>query len=214
MRIGVIAVWCRVALFAGLLCVAMAGNADIVEGRDYLRLAQRQPTSAPGRTEVLEFFSYGCPACYVFHPSVTRWTATLPADTSFVRVPISMGRPQWKPLVRAYYALQRMGRLEELDTLLFDAIHIEKRQLFDEQSITAWVNEQEVDPTDFTAVFRSAEVEADSARAEQLARSYGIDRTPMLCLDGQYVIRAKKRLEELTEVADQLIARLRAEQTR
>ncbi len=37
-----------------------------VEGTDYRTLAPAQPTTSPGKHEVIEFFSYGCPPCSRF----------------------------------------------------------------------------------------------------------------------------------------------------
>jgi thiol:disulfide interchange protein DsbA len=133
---------CWPVLLAGLFA-ATAAHADAVQGRDYRLLAPAQPSAEPGahpgKVEVIEFFSYGCPHCAHFHPSVTQWASELPSDAVFVRVPVSFGRREWGQLVRAYYALQATGQLERLDGALFKAIHEQHKPLFDEGRLAAWI---------------------------------------------------------------------------
>ena len=41
-------------------------NGKWIEGKHYFRIDPPQPTSHPGKIEVTEVFSYGCPACNAF----------------------------------------------------------------------------------------------------------------------------------------------------
>src|ERR671915_206378 len=109
------------------LLLAAAASGDVVQGRDYSALPSPQKTSVPGKIEIIEFFSYGCPHCAELHPSVTKWAQALPQDAVFVRVPVSFGRREWGQLVRAYYALEATGDLARLDGALFEAIHEQRK---------------------------------------------------------------------------------------
>lgn len=42
----------------------------IVEGTDYIKLAKPQPVAVAGKSEVIEFFWYGCGHCYTIEPAV------------------------------------------------------------------------------------------------------------------------------------------------
>ena len=84
-------------------------HAQAVEGTDYRKVEPPLPTDSPGKIEVIEFFSYGCPHCEAFYPLVSAWAAKLPHDVVFKRVPVSFNRPAWIALARAYYALQAAG---------------------------------------------------------------------------------------------------------
>ena len=61
-------------------------------GKDYTLITPAQPSDDPAKIEVLEFFSYGCPHCSDFHPLISAWSAKLPTDVVFKRVPITFGR--------------------------------------------------------------------------------------------------------------------------
>ncbi|HXD37744.1 MAG TPA: thiol:disulfide interchange protein DsbA/DsbL, partial [Rhodanobacter sp.] len=49
-----------------------------VEGKNYFLIEPAQPTSQPGKVEVTEVFSYGCPACNAFHSTANQIAASLP----------------------------------------------------------------------------------------------------------------------------------------
>jgi protein dithiol oxidoreductase (disulfide-forming) len=176
------------ALFTAAMLLACPLQAAPVEGRDYSKLATPQTPETQGATEVIEFFSWGCPHCHHFHPLISQWAAQLPSNVKFVRVPVSMGHPQWGQLVRAYYALQATGDLGRLDTPLFDAIHNQKLRLFDEGSITAWVASQGVNAAKFTEAFNSFNVSTRSSHAEQLSRDYQVQGIPQIVVAGKYVV--------------------------
>jgi thiol:disulfide interchange protein DsbA len=139
------------AIALAVLAMALPARAEVVADRDYVAIVPAQVTDNPAKTEVLEFFSYGCPHCADFDPLVSKWAKALPSDVVFKRVPISFGRPQWASLARLYYALEASGELTKLDAAVFRALHQENKRLFDDKSIIAWVSAQGVDEAKFTA---------------------------------------------------------------
>jgi protein dithiol oxidoreductase (disulfide-forming) len=162
-----------------------------VENQQYQRLSPAQTPMTEGKIEVLEFFSYGCPHCYAMHPLITQWAAQLPKNAVLIRVPVSLGHQEWGQLSRAYYALEATGDLARLDGALFDAIHKQKRPLFDEESLTAWAVENGVSAQKFRAEFNSFGVTTKATRAEQLSRSYQVSGVPQLSVDGKYTVLGK-----------------------
>jgi thiol:disulfide interchange protein DsbA len=178
----------RSFLVVAAALLATGVSAEIVQGRDYRSLAPARPALTEAKVEVLEFFSYACPHCAHFHPSVTKWASELPKDTAFVRVPVSFGRQQWGQLARAYYALQSMGELERFDAALFKAIHEERKPLFNEQNLSAWIAEQGGDAAKFREAFNSFSVTQSALRADQLSRDYQVSGVPQLTVEGKYTV--------------------------
>lgn len=197
-------------IVALLLCALAAPAYAQVQGQDYRLLTPPQATSTQDKVEVIEFFSYGCPHCYALQAQVVKWAAELPANAAFVRVPVSFGRREWGQLSRAYYALEATGDLARLDDALFDAIHKEKRALFDEDNLAAWAAEHGVEAGKFRAAFQSPGVSAQAMRAEQLSRDYKINSVPSIIVDGKYVVLGRTH-EEMLKVARQLVDKSAAE---
>jgi protein dithiol oxidoreductase (disulfide-forming) len=185
------------------LALSTSPQASIVAGHDYSVLeVQRQENN--GKIDVVEFFSWGCPHCYEFYPKLARWLATLPKDTSFKRVPVGLGHPEWEALARAYYALQATGDVDRLDAQVFEDIHKNHVWLYDEASITAWVGKHGVDVAKFSAAFRSFGVNTSAGQAEQQGINYRIPGVPTLAIDGKYTVSGDQ--EKMLTTSTQLIA--------
>jgi protein dithiol oxidoreductase (disulfide-forming) len=204
---------------ATLLCASGPVAAQAVEGRDYRTLESPQPTtSPPGKIEVIEFFSYGCPHCNDFYPLITAWLAKQPRDLVFKRVPVGFGRPQWVNLARAYYALLATGDLDRLDGALFHAIHVEHLELYDLGSLAAWVGKHGGKADQFTNAYTSFGVNNETVQADQMVEDYQVTGIPTLAVNGRYVVLGEERAAdehaafvELLKTADKVVAMARAQ---
>jgi protein dithiol oxidoreductase (disulfide-forming) len=207
-------------LWAAAATLAPRGaSAQLVEGADYRRLSPPRPTSSPGKIEVLEFFSYGCPHCAKFYPLVSAWAAKLPKDVVFKRVPVSYGHQAWTNLARAYYALQANGDLARFDGALFHAIHEEHLQLFDAQTIAEWIGRNGGDADRFTNAYASFGINNETVQADQLVEDYQVDAIPTMAVNGRYVLLSpgaaedeEQTFRELLAHTDKVIAMARLEQ--
>lgn len=198
-----------------LLCVGLfklAVAAPAVLGSDYALIEPAQPVDNPGKIEVTEFFSYGCPHCNDFAPFVARWEAKLPKDVVFKRVPISFGRSQWFNLGKLFYTLEATGDLVKLDAAVFQAIHTQHNNIFDDKSIIEWVGKQPgVDAKKFADTYNSFSIAARMKRAEQLTASHKIDGVPKIVVQGKYTI-AGKDFNEVLANAGKLVDKVRSEE--
>ncbi|MGQ9686664.1 MAG: thiol:disulfide interchange protein DsbA/DsbL [Thiobacillaceae bacterium] len=201
-------------LAAGLASLALpATAAPLLEGRDYERIQPPQPGDSPGKIEVLEFFSYGCPHCRDFHPLVMSWAAGLPGDVAFRRVPVSFGRAAWANLARLYYSLEALDQLGRLDDAVFRAIHDARANLYSERAILDWVAGQGVDRQRFADTLASFGVGTRLARDEQRVKTYKVQGVPLITVAGRYAVtgRAARQLADLLPIADGLITLARGE---
>lgn len=199
-----------IAGMAALGGAALVSPNLLAQSSGFVSLQPVQPSETPGKIEVLEFFSYGCPHCHDFHPTVTAWAAKLPADVAFRRVPVSFGRAAWGVGARLFYALEASGDLARLDNDVFKAIHNDHVNLFDERILLDWVGKRGVDAVRFGELLNSFAVVGKARRADQLAGAYRIDGVPSMAVAGKFMITASDFREKLA-VADKLIARARSE---
>ena len=196
-----------------LATLAAAALPTQAAGPDWLPITPPQSGDSPGKIEVLEFFSWGCPHCRDFNPLVSRWAKKLPRDVVFKRVPVSFGRAAWSNLARLFYALEGIGELQRLDEAVFAAIQDRRINLYTEADALAWVRQQGVDARRFNDAFKSFSTETRVARAEQLSRAYKVDSVPLLTVAGRYKVvgQAARGEAGLLAVADELIGRVRKE---
>jgi thiol:disulfide interchange protein DsbA len=81
-----------------------------------------------------------------------------------------------------------MGQLSKLHDALYRAWNVENQELFDETAITNFVAKHGVDRKKFTAAYNSFSMQSKVVRAKQMIRSYGVNGTPTIVVDGKYVI--------------------------
>jgi protein dithiol oxidoreductase (disulfide-forming) len=200
----------RMRFVATLLCVLAVPAYAQVQGQDYELLTPPQAAATQDKIEVIEFFSYACPHCYQLQPHVVKWAQQLPANATFVRVPVSFGRREWGQLSRAFYTLEATEDLARLDDALFEAIHKQRRPLFNLDQLAAWAAENGVDAGKFRAAFDSPGVSAKTMRAEQLSRDYKVNSVPSVVVDGKYLAKGRTN-EDMLTIARQLVDKSAAE---
>jgi thiol:disulfide interchange protein DsbA len=167
----------------------LAGSATLAAaelGKDYKILNPAQPTDT-SKIEVREFFFYECSHCFDLHPLLAAWEKTIPKDVEMVFVP-TIFRDSVEPLARAYYALESMGQINQLDDAIYQAIHVNNVSFYDLDGIADFVAKRGVDREKFSAIYNSFSMQSKITRAKQMIRSYGIAGTPTLVVDGKYVI--------------------------
>ena len=155
-------------------------------GKGYTLLNPAQPVSSK-KIEVLEFFFYECSHCFYLHKELAAWEKTMPADVELTFVP-TIFRDSTEPLARTFYALESIGKIKQMDDAIYQAIHVKQANLYDLNTIGAFVGSNGVDRSKFSAAYNSFTVNSKVVRAKQMIRSYGINGTPTLVVDGKYAI--------------------------
>lgn len=200
------------SLLLGCFALAFSALVHAAEPRagvEYTIFAPPQPVeAAPGKIEVTEFFFYTCPHCADMEPVLEQWAKALPADVSLRRVPV-LFRPQLVPAAKIFYTLENMGLIEKLHALVFIAIHQERVNLMDEDTLFKWVGSKGVDAEKFASVYKSFAIASKVQRADQVTRAHGIPGTPALVVNGKYLVANGDHAAQL-RVVDFLVAKERA----
>jgi thiol:disulfide interchange protein DsbA len=112
------------ALVATALPVLVSAQAQWVEGKNYFTINPALRTTVPpGKVEVTEVFSYGCPHCSEFRPIAKQLKASLPPNAVFTLVPASFNTTEdWPMFQRAYVTAEVLGVAERAHDGIFDAV--------------------------------------------------------------------------------------------
>ena len=202
---------CALAAASGLPGAVFAQGKKPEEGTEYLKLDKAVPVDAPpGKIEVIEFFWYACPHCNAFEPRLEAWLKTIPPDIAFKRVPVAF-RDDFVPQQRLYYALEAMGKVDELHAKVFNAIHVNYDALNREDLILAWVGKQGLDPAKFKELYNSSSVSSKARRAVQLQDAYKVQGVPALGVAGRYYTDGTLagNTERALQVTEYLVAEAR-----
>jgi thiol:disulfide interchange protein DsbA len=212
---------CRGLLFFLLAALATlrAGAAPaFVEGQDYLVLRQPQRTSvAPGKIEVLEVFSYGCPACNSFEPTLELLKKSLPPNAQLAYLPAAfIPTEDWPMFQRAYFAAQALGIAERTHQQMYEAVwktgelattdsqhRLKSPQPSIEQAAAAYARWTGIKQEDFLAMARSFTVDGRMRAADEQVLAMQVPSTPCIVVNGRY------RIAESMRSASQLIPLIR-----
>lgn len=170
---------------AFMMASAGATPAAPQSGVDYRTLDKPQNIEAGKKIEVTEFFWYSCPHCFAFEPHLTEWVKKHGDAIVFKRVPVNF-RESFIPQQKLYYALEAMGKSEELQGKIFHAIHVDHQNLDTDAAILEFVVKQGVDKQKFIDAYNAFGTQAKVKRALSLQDAYKIDGVPTIAIDGKY----------------------------
>jgi thiol:disulfide interchange protein DsbA len=190
------------AVFA-LTVTASVHAANWQPGKHYTVLPQPQRTHvAPGKVEVMEVFSYGCPACNQFRPTMKKIKAALPANAQLVFLPASWNQAEnWPNLQRAYLTAQSLGVAEKTHDAMYDAVwNTGELSIYDsskklktnlptmEDIAKFYQRVAGVKPQDFLATCRSFGMDVKIRQADGQIAAMQVPSTPTLVVNGKYRI--------------------------
>lgn len=193
------------------LTPALAQNAGFKEGTDYLSLKNRVPTEVgKGKIEVLEFFWYNCPHCNAFEPALSAWSKKLPKDVELKRAPVRF-REDFEPQQRAFYVLEALGKVEELQAKMFAAIHVEKQNLTKLDSLLVWAEKNGIPPKQFADLYNSFTIIGKARHAAQLQEQFKVEGVPALGIGGRFYVDGTLAgsMERALQIADFLTSEIR-----
>ena len=214
-----------VAVLFGLtvLPLAHAQALQYEAGKQYFLVEPPQPTTTGDKVEVVEVFSYACPACNAFVPFVDKIKAGLPANAQMVYVPASFRSDEdWPVFQRAYFAAQALGVADKSHDAMFDAVWKEGSLKTTEpvshklvspmptiEDIAKFYAKYGVKPEEFVGTANSFAVNAKMKRADALVQAYGVTGTPTMVVNGKwrYDMASAGGPEQVVELTKYLVAR-------
>lgn len=196
----------------GLHRAASAQGDGAVTAADYTRVGTPVPVSTPpGTVDVVEFFSYACPHCFEFEPTLETWLKRKPPEVRFRRspVPFLQNFRNFQPM---YFALESLGLVDAMQQKVFNAFHLEHLHFDKPEEIAAFMTKNGVDAKKFMNAFSAFGTGVKVSQATQLFQSSGADGVPTLMVQGRFLTSPSIAKGETKAVAaiDYLVAQVRA----
>jgi thiol:disulfide interchange protein DsbA len=191
-------------LLAGAGTISAAADAaKWVEGRHYAVVRPAQATNvAPGKVEVLEVFSYGCPACFQFQGTVDKIRAGLPANAQMAFMHASWNASEsWPLFQRAYITAQSLGVADKNHAAMFNAVwgengelsvvdtktqRLKTRQPTVEDVARFYAKRGGVSEAQFVQAAKSFFVDTRMKQWDAAVKAYQVSGTPTLIVAGKY----------------------------
>lgn len=156
------------------------------------------------KSEVIEFFSFGCPHCFDFEPVLAKWK-NQNSNVPVKKVAVGFNR-SWMPLQRLYYTLETMNVPESRYADVFNALHVAKENLYTDDKVIDWAVRKGFDKRQFSDMYYSFSVSTKIKAAETLINAYNIESVPSIAVNGKYIVYAGKGgFSELLTDVDKLL---------
>lgn len=205
------------------ICAPVRGAPVWTEGVNYFLIVPPHPTALPaGKVEVTEVFSYACPACNLFVPTMHKLKASLPPNAVLDFLPASFNPSEdWPMFQLAYITAQTLGVADQTHDAMFNAVwqsgelavidpgsRAIKSRLPTIEDAAKFYKAQAGVPTDkFLAASKSFAVDVKVRTTEGLIQAYKVDRTPTIIVNGKYRLNVESAggNEALVELVKYLV---------
>ena len=178
-----------------------------IEGVNYFLVEAPRPTSLPaGQVEVTEVFSYACPACNIFVPTMHKLKAALPPNAVLDFLPASFNPSEdWPVFQLGYLTAQTLGVADKTHDAMFIAVwqsgelavidpatrNIKSHLPTIEDLAKFYKTQAGVPVATFLATAKGFTVDNKVRTTEDLIQRYRVDRTPTIVVNGKYRVNVE-----------------------
>jgi len=187
-----------------LLFSALGANAEFRLGKDYVTISKPLPVKQDGVVEVLEIFWYGCGHCYNLEPVIANWSKKKDSSVKLTKMPVTWG-PAHQLHAKLFYTIEALGLGDKGHAAVFTSIHKESNYLASDEAVFKFLETFNFDRAEIKKQMNSFSVKQKVKKAVEISRQLKVTAVPMLFIDGQYKIEAKRSHSEMLEVADYVI---------
>jgi thiol:disulfide interchange protein DsbA len=210
---------------AAVRAAAPGGVPTWTEGVNFFLIVPARPTSLPaGKVEVTEVFSYACPACNLFVPTIHKLKAALPPNAVLDYLPASFNPAEdWPMFQLAYLTAQTLGIAEQNHDAMFNAIwqsgelavidpatrNIKSRLPTIEDAAKFYQAKSGVPVAKFLETAKGFTVDNKVRAAEDMVQRYRVDSTPTIVVNGKYrlTVGSAGGPEQVIELVKWLVAK-------
>src|SRR5882672_4106931 len=194
-------------------------------GVNYFLITPAHPTSLPpGKVEVTEVFSYACPACNIFVPTIHKLKASLPPNAVLDYLPASFNAAEdWPMFQLAYLTAQTLGVADQTHDAMFNAVwqtgelavidpatqRIKSHVPTIEDAAQFYKAKAGVPVDKFLAAAKSFSVDVKVRAAENLVQAYRVEQTPTMIVNGKYRLTTSSAggYDQVIELVKWLVAK-------
>lgn len=213
-----------VALVAATIAFPAMAQLKWQPGKHYTIIPTQRPKVPPGKVEVMEVFSYGCPACNQFRPVMKELAERLPKNAQIVYLPASwQAAENWPTFQRAYLTALSLGVADKAHEAMYDAIWRTgelgitdpatrqlKKTLPSMNDIAKFYERTTgVKAQDFVNASRSFGVDLKIKQAEAQIKEMQVLSTPTLVVAGKYRVNSEafRTVDEIIDLVSFLVTK-------
>jgi len=156
------------------------------EGTHYSVISAVAPAKQP---QVVEFFSFLCPACYRFEPLVASLKPKLGENVKFTKNHVDyVGGNLGKEMSRASAIAQLLQVEDTVNPAIFAAVHQERRNITGLSDIRTIFLDHGVDAKKFDGAATSFMVKGNISKLAHNTKKFNIRGVPAFVINGKYQV--------------------------
>jgi thiol:disulfide interchange protein DsbA len=212
-----------------MLAMAVSLPARSAEGRTegvnyFLIQPARTPSVPPGKIEVTEVFSYACPACNIFQPTLHKLKQAMPANVVVDYLPAAFNTAEdWPMFQLAYVTAQILGVDQQTHDAMFDTVWkggdlsitdtatraLKSRMPTIEDAAKFYSQHAGIPVEKFIAASKSFSADLKVRTDQDLIMAYKVDRTPTIIVNGKYRLHVESAggTDQLIDLVKYLVAK-------
>ena len=213
------------AALAWVMCAQAQSATTWTEGVNYFLIEPVRPTSLPpGKVQVTEVFSYACPACNLFQPTMHKLKASLPPNAELDFLPAAFNSSEdWPMFQLAYLTAQTLGVADQTHDAMFNAVwqsgelavidpatrELKSRLPTIEDAAKFYKAKAGVPVDKFLETAKGFTVGNKVLATENTIQRYHVDRTPTIVVNGKYRLHVESAggPDQLIELVKWLVAK-------
>lgn len=212
-------------LLASAVSIPTHGAQVWTEGVNYFLIQPARTPSVPqGKIEVTEVFSYACPACNIFQPTMHKLKQAMPANVVVDYLPAAFNPGEdWPMFQLAYVTAQILGVAQQWHDAMFDAVwkggdlsitdpatrNLKNHMPSIEDAAKFYSQHAGIPVEKFVAASKSFSADLKVRTDEDLIAGYKIDRTPTIVVNGKYRLHVESAggPDQLIDLVKYLVAK-------
>ena len=211
------------ALTAAASAHAQAPAQTWVSGKHYSVIPTQRTNVPAGKVEVMEVFSFGCPACNTFRPVMKKLKAALPPNAQLTYLHASWNAAEaWPLFQRSFITAQSLGIEAKAHDAMYDAIwatgelRVADPKTFRPLSKLPKIEDVAkfyqrvagVKPEDFVNASKSFSVDLKMRQSDSQITAMQVSGTPTLVVDGKYRLNNDNlTTDEMIQLVNFLVAK-------
>lgn len=178
------------ALLIAVLFSPLALATEFLEGVHYEIIKQGK---ASNTSEIVEYFSFKCPACFRFEPLVEDLLKTLPEEIKFKKNHVDFlgGAQVGAQLTHAYAIINILKVSEKMIPAIFDAVQVKRKTFPSLSDYKALFVANGVDGDQFDKAASSFMVKTHVSKMQRNTKKFQISGVPTFVVNAKYKVITK-----------------------
>ena len=181
-----------------------ANESDFRLGVDYKLVDNPLPVKKDGIVEVTETFWYGCAACYNFDGPLNSWASRQSDDVNFSKMPVTWGAIH-QLHASLYYTIEALKLDPTTHSAVFITMHKEGNFLSSPSAVKDFLKGFGIAPEVAEKYLESFTVKQRVNRAKKHAKQLKVSATPVMIVDGKYMIEPRGSYNRILQVVDYVV---------